>query len=79
MQACRAEAKDKLQEMEQYRQGLSKALQDKEKNLKAEAKQGASRGKHNAEGIRIDKTWHAHQIMTIHERAADFLHPAASL
>lgn len=30
--------------MEQYRQGLSKALQDKEKDLKAEAKQGVSRG-----------------------------------
>ncbi|KAK9827889.1 hypothetical protein WJX74_007961 [Apatococcus lobatus] len=42
-QACRAEAKDQLQEMEQYRQGLSKALQDKENNLKAEAKQGISR------------------------------------
>ncbi|KAK9843928.1 hypothetical protein WJX84_006886 [Apatococcus fuscideae] len=40
---CRAEAKDQLQEMEQYRQGLSQALQDKEKDLKTEAKQGVSR------------------------------------
>ena len=41
---CRAEGQDQLQEMEQYRQGLSQALQDKEKDLKAEAKRGLSRG-----------------------------------